>query len=62
MTWWSEWREVYFELMKLACPVNEWEGKCDIYTDGTHSFKKREVYSNGNEIEEQLWAIRQGLA
>lgn len=64
MTWWAEWREVYFNLMTLACPLNQWEepsGYKRIYSDGNFSFRESEIKGNFDEVEEQLWALRNRL-
>lgn len=64
MTWWSEWREVYFTLMTLACPLNQWEepsGCKRIYSDGNRSFYEKDIAGNFDEVEEALWALRNGL-
>lgn len=57
--WWSEWRNLYFELMTLTTAA-PWDapGGPRIYSDGDISFTADEIGGNFDEIEEQLWAIR----
>lgn len=65
MTWWSEWREVYFHLMTLstAAPWDPPKGhRHRVYSDGTFSFHESELKGNFDEVEEQLFAVRNGLA
>ncbi len=64
MTRWSEWRAVYFELMTLstAAPWDTPKGKRRVYTDGDHSFREDEIAGNFDEVEEALWAYRNGLS
>ena len=64
MTWWSEWRDVYFQLMTLAtsAPWDPPKGhKYRVYSDGTRSFRERDIAGNFDEVEEALWALRHGL-
>ena len=63
MTWWSEWRAVYFELMTLAT-ASPWEAPPGgrVYTDGDHTFYEDDIKGNFDEVEEQLWAFRNGLS
>lgn len=64
-TWWSEWREVYFQLMTLSTSA-PWDPPAGhrhrVYSDGTLSFHESELAGNFDEVEEQLWAIRRDLA
>lgn len=65
MTWWAEWRSVYFELMTLstAAPWDPPKGhKHRVYSDGDHSFYEKDIAGNFNQVEEALWAFRNGLS
>lgn len=62
MTWWSDWREVYWQLTTLGTPDFDKPEKRRIYNSGPYSFYARDIDYHDDEIEEQLWAIRRGLA
>lgn len=65
MTWWSEWRNLYFELMTLstAAPWDPPKGHAHrVYSDGSRSFREKDIAGNFDCVEEQLWAIRNGRA
>jgi len=61
--WWVQWREVYFQLSTLATPApwDEPRGNRRICSDGTFSFHESEIAGNFDEIEESLFAVRNGL-
>ena len=66
MTWWREGMEV---TMALAVITRRYEGIDKIDRDGpwdVEGFKfklsHRDVMAHGDEIEEQLWSIKSGLA
>lgn len=64
MTWWSEWRVLYFELSTLGTAA-AWDTPIEahrIYSDGSRSFHEKEIGGQFDELEEQLWAIRHNLA
>ena len=61
MTWWSEWREVYFQLSTLGTPDWEKPEAQRKYNSGDFTFTHREIDGHDDEIEEQLWAFRRGL-
>ncbi len=62
--WWSEYRDAWFQLTTLGTAA-DWNPpkhhKHRIYTDGTHSFREKDIAGNFDEVEEQLWAYRNGL-
>ncbi len=63
MTWWSEWRDVYFQLMSLSTEHGFHVPKGGrIWSAGKMAFLNKEIKGHFDELEEQLWAMRQGLA
>lgn len=65
-TWWSEWRDVYFNLMTLSTPA-PWDlpaGAPCVFSSSSEglSFYESDLKGNFDEAEEQLWAIRRGLS
>lgn len=63
--WWSTYRYWYFALSTLGtgAPWDPPKGHGHrIYSDGTRSFREKDIAGNFDEVEEALWAIRCGLA
>ncbi len=49
--------------LATAAPWDPPKGhKHRVYSDGTHSFRDKDIAGNFDEVEEQLWAFRNGLA
>ncbi len=61
--WWAQWRDVYFQLMTLACGIDMLDAPSHlrVYTDGDHSFMDSDIKGEFECVEEQLWAFRNGL-
>ena len=62
--WWSEWRDLYFELATLgtSSPWDIPKGGKRIYSDGNFSFTEKEIGGQYDYLEEQLWSFRNGLS
>ena len=62
--WWAVYRDWYFSLSTLgtSAPWDTPKGKRRVYTDGTFSFHESEIAGNFDEIEEALFAFRNGLS
>jgi len=63
MTWLSDYRSLYFELMTLStsAPWDTPKGKKRVYSDGTLSFYEADIKGQFDEVEEQLYFHRRGL-
>ena len=53
----------YFNLSTLgtSAPWDTPKGKKRVYSDGDHSFYEKDIKGNFDELEESLWAYRNGL-
>lgn len=62
--WWAQWREVYFKLSTLSCALDQIDAPAHkrIYGSGDFEFLESEIAGHYDEIEEQLWAFRNGLS
>lgn len=62
--WWSEYRNWYYNLSTLGCAMDQIDAPRHkrVYSDGDHSFRESDIAGNFDEIEEQLWAFRNGLS
>lgn len=64
MTWWRIGLDTGLNLMTLTTSA-PWDlpgsHKNRIYSDGDRSFHERDIAGNFDEVEEALWAFRNGL-
>lgn len=58
--WWSDYRRAWFALTTLVTPWRRRGPK--IYHSGDFRFRAKEIDGHFDEIEEQLWAFRNGLS
>lgn len=59
--WWSIGRDYWFALATLGTPLLI-NGKLANYCEsGRFRFLNKDIYAHYDQIEEQLWAVRNGL-
>lgn len=61
--WWSLYRSWYFHLSTLGCSVDQLDAPAHkrVYSDGERSFLESEIKGHFDEVEEALFAVRNGL-
>lgn len=62
--WWSEYRHGCFALTTLSTPApwDQKKGKPVVFSSGGFSFTMNEIKGHFDEVEEALWAFRNGLS
>lgn len=62
MTWWGDSARVYFALSRIGFPsIDAKRCAYALVTGFNFRLTKNDAVNHGGEIEEQLWAMRQGL-
>lgn len=64
MTWWSDAAYVYFALTRISREWKKGGGDTAPWSVAGFDFRlsHRDVMAHDHELEEQLWAMRQGFA
>lgn len=63
-TWWSDALKVYMSLNSILLEHENFNNPNKTWMVAGHTFRLRDKdeYAHSDEMEEQLWAMRKGLA